>query len=568
MKIKHTIGKIISCYVVCMICSFNTAFATYSWKQKADFGGTDRTAPGSFAINGKGYIGTGYDMSSNKKDFWEYDPATDVWTQKADFGGIIRQGIASFAIGGKGYMGLGSTTYPNYTFTNDWWEYDPVLNTWTQKGNFPGTSRYLPITFTIGSKGYMGTGWNQANYWKDFWEYDPAIDAWTQKADVGGSQRISAVGFSVNGKGYAGTGNYGFNMSDFWEYDPAANMWTQKANFPAPARYGATAFIINNEAYVGSGGDGFNFFNDFYKFDPVGNTWTAIAPFPGAGRRHTGAFGIGVVGYLGTGTVGASSVTNTFWEYSPDSITVAAAFTSPTTVCPGTCIDFTNQSQGATSYIWSFPGGNPALSTDANPMGVCYQSSGSYDVTLIATNSQSSDTLTMTNYITVYPSPPPQGILQNGDTLFANAGATSYQWYYNGTIIIGATDYYYIGQASGNYNVVATDTNGCEVEAVIYDVIASSQELNHSFNTETTVYPNPFHSTANFILRTKKGESKVKLEMFNAAGERIAILFDGKLHAGETRNVEFDAKELPDGIYFYRSISGSEIINGRIVFLK
>ena len=21
------------------------------------------------------------------KDFWEYDPATDVWTQKADFGG-------------------------------------------------------------------------------------------------------------------------------------------------------------------------------------------------------------------------------------------------------------------------------------------------------------------------------------------------------------------------------------------------------------------------------------------------------------------------------------------------
>ena len=41
---------------------------------------------------------------------------------------------------------------------------------------------------------------------KDFWEYDPAANTWTQKADFVGVARISAVGFSIGSKGYIGTG--------------------------------------------------------------------------------------------------------------------------------------------------------------------------------------------------------------------------------------------------------------------------------------------------------------------------------------------------------------------------
>src|SRR5580765_6530695 len=58
-------------------------------------------------------------------------------------------------------------------------------NTWTQKTSFGGTERYGVVGFSIGSKGYMGTGFSNYNYYKDFWEYDPATDAWTQKADFG-----------------------------------------------------------------------------------------------------------------------------------------------------------------------------------------------------------------------------------------------------------------------------------------------------------------------------------------------------------------------------------------------
>src|SRR5436190_2379312 len=152
-----------------------------------------------------------------------------------------------------------------------------------------------------------------------------------------------------------------------------------------------------------------------------------------------------------------------------------ALFNAPNHTCPGTCIDFNNTSVNATSYIWTFTGANPSVSTDLNPSGICYNTPGNYAVQLIASNSITSDTLTLTNYITVYPYPPPQGILQSGDTLFANQGAVSYQWFENGVIIPGATNYYYVALESGNYNVVATDDNDCEVEAVIFDVIAKIQ---------------------------------------------------------------------------------------------
>ena len=42
-----------------------------------------------------------------QKDFWEYDPAANTWTQKADFGGTARDGAVGFSIGSKGYIGTG-----------------------------------------------------------------------------------------------------------------------------------------------------------------------------------------------------------------------------------------------------------------------------------------------------------------------------------------------------------------------------------------------------------------------------------------------------------------------------
>jgi hypothetical protein len=166
-----------------------------------------------------------------------------------------------------------------------------------------------------------------------------------------------------------------------------------------------------------------------------------------------------------------------------------AGFNAPHHLCPGTCASFTNLSLYATSWLWNFPGALPNSSTDIHPANICYNTPGNYDVILIASSSFGSDTITLPNYITVYPYPSPQGIQQNGDTLFAIAGSASYQWYFNGNIISGATDYFYVAPQSGDYNVVATDANGCEVEAAIFSVLASTQLA--VGNWQLAIFPNP-----------------------------------------------------------------------------
>src|SRR5256885_5989155 len=89
-----------------------------SWKQKSDFGGTARWGAVGFSIGSKGYIGTGITKGSNKKDFWEYDPVTNVWTQKSDFGGTARRYAIGFSFDNKGYIGTGY----DGSFKKDFWE--------------------------------------------------------------------------------------------------------------------------------------------------------------------------------------------------------------------------------------------------------------------------------------------------------------------------------------------------------------------------------------------------------------------------------------------------------------
>jgi hypothetical protein len=237
--------------------------------------------------------------------------AANTWTQKTDFGGTARDGAVGFSIGSKGYIGTGSLS------TKDFWEYDPVADTWTQRADFGGTARSGAVGFSIGSKGYVGgTGWNVSSL-KDFWEYDPVANTWTKRADFGGSARYKAVGFSIGTKGYIGTGRDGsVTKKDFWEYDPVADTWTQKADFGGGERSEAVGFSLGNKGYIGTGQAPTSYPKDFWEYDPAANTWTRKADFGGGVRYGAVGFSIGTKGYIGTGLDG-SSATKDFWEYDP-----------------------------------------------------------------------------------------------------------------------------------------------------------------------------------------------------------------------------------------------------------
>ena len=79
--------------------------AQNTWVQKADYGGGFTSASTAFTINGKAYLGTGFDSFSGEalSSFWEYNPISDTWSQKADMGGSPRGYALSFSLNTTGY---------------------------------------------------------------------------------------------------------------------------------------------------------------------------------------------------------------------------------------------------------------------------------------------------------------------------------------------------------------------------------------------------------------------------------------------------------------------------------
>src|SRR4051812_965496 len=89
---------------------------------------------------------------------------------------------------------------------------------WIQKTSYKGTGASAVAKFSVGNKGYIGTGLDAKGPKQDLWEYDPDGDTWAQKADFGGAPRFGASSFAIGSKGYIGTGmdSNEVSLKDFW----------------------------------------------------------------------------------------------------------------------------------------------------------------------------------------------------------------------------------------------------------------------------------------------------------------------------------------------------------------
>ena len=76
------------------------------WTQKGDFPEEVLEAPAYFVIDDYAYLGTGKRSEISTEIFYRYDPAADVWEQIESCGYPATQSF-SFAINGKGYVGSG-----------------------------------------------------------------------------------------------------------------------------------------------------------------------------------------------------------------------------------------------------------------------------------------------------------------------------------------------------------------------------------------------------------------------------------------------------------------------------
>jgi N-acetylneuraminic acid mutarotase len=294
-----------------------------TWEKKNDFTGSKRTRAASFVIGDFAYLCGGVDTSETVlKDLWQYDPLLDIWTQKADLVGPARRDAVAFSIQGKGYVGTGMdsviATYGNVL--SDFYAYDPVNNSWIQKANFPaysGAGTYFATGFSIDSKGYICGGKRGPNqYSNELWEYKPSNDSWIQRSDFPGGVRYQLLSFIIGFDAFVGLGtNQDLYKKDLWRYSAGSNEWTACADLPGSERAGAAAFSIGLRGFVCTGTNG-GMLDDLWEYNPFSNDWKIRASYGGSERKNSVAFTLNNKGFVGTGS-GYSGKKASFHEYSP-----------------------------------------------------------------------------------------------------------------------------------------------------------------------------------------------------------------------------------------------------------
>ncbi len=98
-----------------------------------------------------------------------------------------------------------------------------------------------------------------------------------------------------------------------------------------------------------------------------------------------------------------------------------------------------------------------------------------------------------------------------------------------------------------------------------HDTSAGEHESPHSFVLYQN-YPNPFNP-GTIIAYELPETADVRLELYNAAGQRVAVLVNGTRTAGQ-HQIYFEADGLASGLYLYRLQAGDQVLTRKMTLIK
>lgn len=209
----------------------------------------------------------------------------------------------------------------------------------------------------------------------------------------------------------------------------------------------------------------------------------------------------------------------------------------PLTICTGSTLNL-DAGAGYTSYLWS-PGNQNTQSIQVN-------GSGLYSVTVTNSAGCTGSSSTGT-FVSVYP-PTFAVITANGNLLSATP-AVSYQWYFNGAQIPGATNQTYLATLSGNYQVEIVDSYGCtDISSIVEFSLGPNGVAENTALQSLMLYPNP--GNGQFILSGSFSKFiKVTVSITDVLGQKLRA--DDEMYTDGMQKV-YDLEDLANGVYFVR----------------
>ena len=129
------------------------------------------------------------------------------------------------------------------------------------------------------------------------------------------------------------------------------------------------------------------------------------------------------------------------------------------------------------------------------------------------------------------------------------------------------------GTATSTANLLDDYNNGvigpghCEDELPFYTGEQIQILPEEAGDLQLRAIPNPFNGEVQFTMHVPYA-SHVTLEVFNANGQRVALVFSAYLEAGQERTVTFNGSNLPEGLYIYRFTTDKEVKSGQLISLE
>jgi hypothetical protein len=312
-----------------------------------------------------------------------------------------------------------------------------------------------------------------------------------------------------------------------------------------------------------------------YSVAPIANTVTYVWSLPANASIATGAgtnsitvdfaanATAGDIYVYGNNLCGDGGISPAFAITIDPLPAAAGTITGPNNVCvPATGLVYTVPAiTNATSYSWTVPAG-VLITNGANTNTITVNfpvTATSGNFTVMGTNSCGNGTVSPNYAVTVNPIPPTPVITANGDTLHSSA-PTGNQWYFNGTLIVGATSQTYIATLSGHYWDVV-DINGCSSDTSNHEYIIITGIAPHTASV-INLYPVPNSGRFNVSITNTAAES-FSIRIYNNLG--ILIYDEGKVDVNGTLNKVVDIRPVPNGMYTVIITSEQEIIVRKII---
>ncbi len=230
--------------------------------------------------------------------------------------------------------------------------------------------------------------------------------------------------------------------------------------------------------------------------------------------------------------------------------------------CAPYTVFYTDNSSGnVQTWAWSFPGGNPGMSSEQNPT-VVYDTPGLYPASLAVTNAVGSNSITYADFINVLAVPLADFSFDVNDFTvdFSNLSTNShiYSWEFGDGNVSSDENPIHSYTQNGVYTVTLIAANDYCDDVVVIEIEVMLSGLKDTVLETVSIYPVPFEEK--LVIDFKQMMNGVEVLLYDLKG---VLLLHQNFSGASSFDLNVDM--LPKGFYELRLLSEDGILVRKIV---